>query len=364
MTPADHAAHYTTLGLALVSIEPRSKGPRSSGWQDNPITTPQAAHGFWRRHPQHNMGVLHGSSNTAALDIDHMEGARLALAEIGADLDRLLESPVRIRGAKGVKPLYNALGLVLSRKVLTWPHPDKAGHKLTVFELRGGAGCQDVLPPSIHPTGISYAWDGIAPSSREDLEDLPDVLIYLWENWEELRPVMEAACPWATEQPVRATVPSRSSVPHSPSPRAGESVIEAFNARFNASELLERNGYTQKGERWSAPTSESGMAGVVILEGKVYSHHSSDVLNEGHAHDAFSLFTLLEHGGDVRAATREAARVLGLGQGMGFRSEQPDQNKSPFQTVTRGGLGLGQNGRVFARESLTQTLRGVRSWRR
>lgn len=309
---ADHAAHYTALGLALVPIEPRSKGPRSSGWQDNPITTPGAARAFWTRHPQHNMGVLHGSSNTAALDIDHMEGARLALSEIGADLDQLLEARVRIRGAKGVKPVYNALGLSFSRKVLTWPHPEKAGHKATVLELRGGPGCQDVLPPSIHPTGISYSWDGVTPSSRDELEPLPDVLIYLWEHWDELRSRMEGACPWATVPSVKAAVPPRSSVLHSASPRVGESVIEAFNARYSAAELLERNGYAQKEDRWSAPTSESGMAGVVLLEGKVYSHHSSDLLNDGHTHDAFSLFTLLEHGGDVRAAVKEAARVLGL----------------------------------------------------
>lgn len=54
------------------------------------------------------------------------------------------------------------------------------------------------------------------------------------------------------------------------------------------------------------------MAGVVLLEGKVYSHHSSDLLNNGRAHDAFSLFTLLEQGGDVRVAVREAAQVLSL----------------------------------------------------
>lgn len=323
---ASHAAHYATLGFALVPIEPGLKGPRSSGWQDNPIITSQAAHSFWTSHPRHNMGLLHGSSDTATLDIDHEDGARLALAEIGADLDQLLEATVRIRGAKGEKPLYNALGLSLSRKALTWPHPSDPRGKVTILELRGGAGFQDVLPPSIHPIGIPYQWAGKVPSSRADLDDLPEVLIHLWHNWEEFLPQMVAACPWPDPRPVVAKHETRSSIP-SPSPRAGESVIQAFNARYNAVELLERNGYIRMGDRWSAPTSESGMAGVVLLEGKVFSHHASDLLNDGHTHDAFSLLTLLEHGGDVRAAARAAAGELGLPQ-RGATPSSPGQPQS------------------------------------
>jgi hypothetical protein len=50
----------------------------------------------------------------------------------------------------------------------------------------------------------------------------------------------------------------------------------------------------------------------VILEDKCFSHHGSDPLADGHAHDAFDVFRILEHGGDFDAAVRVAASQLDL----------------------------------------------------
>lgn len=47
-------------------------------------------------------------------------------------------------------------------------------------------------------------------------------------------------------------------------------------------------------------------------DGRCYSHHASDPLNDGHAHDAFSVFCILAHGGNVTAAVKAAAESLGL----------------------------------------------------
>jgi len=44
----------------------------------------------------------------------------------------------------------------------------------------------------------------------------------------------------------------------------------------------------------------------------VYSHHGSDPLGDGYSHDAFSVYTALEHGGDVTAAVKEAAAIMGM----------------------------------------------------
>jgi len=51
---------------------------------------------------------------------------------------------------------------------------------------------------------------------------------------------------------------------------------------------------------------------VTIIDGKLYSHHSSDPLANGHKNDAFDVFCILMHDGDQRAATRAAAKALGL----------------------------------------------------
>lgn len=104
----------------------------------------------------------------------------------------------------------------------------------------------------------------------------------------------------------------------------GDSVIAAYNARYSLEDVLERYGYEQQGNnRWLAPNSSSGAAGVVVYIGtdgvqRVASHHSSDELRvEGVdkqllGSDAFGVFTLLEHGGDVPAAVKAAAAELGL----------------------------------------------------
>jgi hypothetical protein len=96
---------------------------------------------------------------------------------------------------------------------------------------------------------------------------------------------------------------------------AGASVVDAFNAQADVADLLEQHGYILKGRnRWAWPGSTTGLAGVVLLPeaGRVFSHHPNDPLHGDHAHDAFSLFCTLAHGGDFRAAVKAAARMLGM----------------------------------------------------
>jgi hypothetical protein len=263
------------------------------------------------------MGLIHGLSGTAALDVDHPEWAALALAAVGIDLEALEASArFRIRGRKGAKPVYLLPeGVTLTRKPLAWPHPTERLENgrprlVTLFELRG-ASTQDVLPPSLHPeTRLPYAWLPRMPEAREELEVLPSALLALWEGWEEARARMKAACPWAQPEP---------------EPEAGrpaplrrwegdpqQSVIAAFNRAYRVEEILERNGYRRVGSRYVCPSSSTRLAGVALLEGRAYSHHGSDPLADGHAHDAFDAWRILEHGGDWRAAVRAAAELLGM----------------------------------------------------
>lgn len=97
-----------------------------------------------------------------------------------------------------------------------------------------------------------------------------------------------------------------------------ESVIDAFNDAHDVGLILQQSGYEPKGrKRWLYPESTTGMPGVRLLPdhgGKqmIYSSHGGDPLNDGHAHDAFDLWRILNHGGDMRAAVRDAAKVLGM----------------------------------------------------
>lgn len=101
----------------------------------------------------------------------------------------------------------------------------------------------------------------------------------------------------------------------------GKSPIDAFNAQFSIESLLDQHGYKRhRGKKYRCPNSTSGVAGVVILDDpttgleRVYSHHSpdSDPLANGFAHDAFSVFTVLEHGGDSNAALIAAGEITGV----------------------------------------------------
>lgn len=310
MSPFEYAAHYTErLGFALVAIEPGSKGPRGWGWQKRGV--PAA---YWRVRPEMGMGLIHALSGTATLDVDHPEWAALALRAVGVDLETLEASArFRIQGRKGGKPIYLLPeGVNLTRRPLAWPHPTERLENgrprlVTLFELRS-ASTQDVLPPSIHPeTGLPYTWLPRLPEARDELEPLPSALLELWRDWEGAKAKMKAACPWATPEPAPARPTSGRRWDGQ-----GESVIHAFNRAYSVQELLERNGYRKRGSRYIAPSSSTGTPGVSILNGRAYSHHGSDILADEHAHDAFDLYRLLEHGGDWRKAVRAAAELLGM----------------------------------------------------
>jgi hypothetical protein len=120
--------------------------------------------------------------------------------------------------------------------------------------------------------------------------------------------------------------------PPAPSYDGGGDVIKAFNAAHDVGAILERHGYVPAGRnRWMWPKSTTGMAGVVRLpnSGRVFSHHPGDPLSTGHGHDAFSAWCTLEHGGSVRDAVREAARILGMERPAGRQTTVAGGPTSP-----------------------------------
>jgi len=84
-------------------------------------------------------------------------------------------------------------------------------------------------------------------------------------------------------------------------------VIDAFNKQNTCEDVLARNGYTKKGNRFLRPGSETGVAAVQYCQNckdgveRVYSH-GSDVLNDEYAHDAFDCHLKLECASDIQTA--------------------------------------------------------------
>ena len=303
MTPEKYAKQYKDAGFSLCAIKPESKRPHGNEWEQNPKDP-----SFWAGNESYGMGVIHQHSGTCSIDIDHMEHARTALSALGVDLDSLLQDGVQILSREGRgKLLYQApQDLPQKRHNLNWPTQDDKTKRFCVIEFRAGL-VQDVLPPSIHPdTGEPYQWKG----DWQSLPELPAVLLSAWKNWDIAKEAMQEACPW-DDQPKRHIRPKENK-------RSGDSasVIDAFNAAHDPRTIIEEHGYKKIAYRWLSPHSESMIPGVVVLPDthpeKLFVHHASDPLANGHAHDAFSLYCELDHGGDMHAAVSEAASLLGM----------------------------------------------------
>lgn len=349
---ADWARRYIeTFDLALVPIEPGEKGPKGAGWNKpgGYFTDPAEAEAFWSANPSHNLGVVLGPSRVCSLDVDDVELTRLVLQQtLGLNVDALAEEyPTSVGNPERFRVMFRVPeGVELSRHALVWPNrndPDgtiykglmaqvKAAmqggdaareaafrmaaepfKKVTVFELRGGL-VQDVLPPSIHPgTGKPYTWK--TPPAAEGLPELPTDLLEIWQDWDAFKLQGESVCPWKPKAPKPSSVSRPSARPTSPTARSADrlpEVIPEFNRVHDIATMIEAHGYKRIDGKWLSPHSSSGQPGVTITDGKLYSHHTSDPLANGHKNDAFDVFCILMHDGDQRAATRAAAQILGL----------------------------------------------------
>lgn len=336
-----------TFNFALVPIQPGEKGPKGRGWNQpgKYIVDPAKAEAFWTKNPNHNLGVVLGPSRVCSLDVDDVQWTRFVLYELlGVDLDALaLAFPTVVGNPLRFRVLFQVPeGLELTRHSLSWPNendPDGSKHKsimlkanaareagdtarealyradaenykrFTVFELRAGL-VQDVLPPSIHPgTGKPYTWR--TPPDASGLPILISDLLNVWNNWDVFKRGAEAACPWL---PKDAKPAGKQKPKPKPAPAGGKrpSVIDEFNNCHDVEEMLRSHGYTKRGSKWLYPQSSTGLPGITVAEGKVYSHHAADPLANGHQNDAFEVFCLLEHGGDQSKAVKEAARMLGM----------------------------------------------------
>lgn len=113
---------------------------------------------------------------------------------------------------------------------------------------------------------------------------------------------------WLVQQPEAEPPPY---APHKP--QQGEKLtgwrnpIKEFNQSISVHNVLIRNGYIKKGKNYLRPNSSSKIPAVQVClnctDGveRIYSH-GGDTLNNGHAHDAFDCFRLLECGGDLNTA--------------------------------------------------------------
>jgi hypothetical protein len=100
---------------------------------------------------------------------------------------------------------------------------------------------------------------------------------------------------------------------------AFEEIKNAFNEVYTPNEWMIKAGYAQRGNSFRHPLSESGNYSATVENGRVNALSSSDPLySQGQgAHDAFSVYATLLHGGDNNAAAIEAGdTLLAIGGGL------------------------------------------------
>ena len=314
-TIADFAATYCRkYGFSLVPLPPGAKRPLSDNWGNECITDPEQARSYYERRPSANIGVALGPSRLCSLDIDDLDAMRTICAEFGWDIDALAQSAPTIQGrAPGFRIMFRVPdGLQLPYHSLTWPRQNDAGKRFTVFEIRSATDQQrqDVLPPSIHPdTGKPYIW---LTKPNGTIPEPPAWLLALWKNWDALKPQLQGLCPWAPQRPT----PKPAKAPARPAnDSTSPSVIDAYERAHSIEAALTQYGYKQQGKRWLSPHSGTGLAGVILFDGKAWIHHASDPLCSDESGQLVSSFDLLrhyEHGGDIRKAVKAAAEALGM----------------------------------------------------
>lgn len=269
-TTADCARAYVEQGLCLIPIPHGKKGPTSEGWNrpENCVTDPDVAARTWTGEPR-NMGVLLGASRLATIDVDNVELTRVALAAVGIDYDDLMVGTLRIIGnPANAKALFRLpLDSELSMRKLVFPPQTAAGKAITVFELRTGP-VQDVLPPSVHPSGRIYEWN--RPWwNNGGIPEIGDTLLSLWQRWDELHPRLLAACPWAKEPSVTSTGRSMArEYSRTADVESSWSTIRCeLRARIPLEGMLEEIGAVRRGNKYLCPFHNEKNPSFWIFDG-------------------------------------------------------------------------------------------------
>lgn len=333
-TIADQAREYVErFGIHIVPIEPKRKFPRSNDWGHNVICDPDHAQSYYESNPDWNLGAALGPSEYCSLDIDCIESFGHICDCFGIDLHDLIAETPTIQGAsKGMRLMFRVPpGAELPYRKLNWKRDDDEARSYTVFELRAatdGKQRQDVLPPSVHPdTGLPYQW---LTEPMDDWPTPPRWLLAMWTDFERFKPQMQEMCPWAEKAPEPACKPKKTS-------QQDGSVIDAFLQHADLLSTLSKYGYKQRGKRWLSPHSSTGLPGVKVFESgtSCWIHHASDPLcsqDSGRPVNAFDLFAEYEYRGNLKEATKAAAKMLGMYKEPGqIRQEQAqklEQSKS------------------------------------
>lgn len=179
MNMLQHALQYHAEGLCVIPVKSRDKAPALFEWEEyqTRASTEAEIKSWWSDNPAYNIGLVHGVSGYATLDIDHDSGM----------LDHLRrKAPPLFRGRleqSGSGEGYHIPLLLGAMPDLGYDNAKERpkGNKTWKTPLGNvnirARWCQTVAPPSIHPSGKPYTFLADGPITRVNtLEGLIDHL--------------------------------------------------------------------------------------------------------------------------------------------------------------------------------------------
>lgn len=299
MSPQDLTVVARKWLHAGFSVIPVSNDKRAyQSWSDNqvrPYTAQQAERVFNDPRAQ-ALAVVTGYANLMCFDFD-VDKLGIAAVEFNIE-DDFLKPWLDTAESLGVKPALQRTPSGGTHALIICPtpigntklarvpaHPDgKRVRTHAVIETRGAGGYFLNYDHNLDPMDIPVV-------TEEQFQALLETAVAL------------DRCP-ETPQDARNALAARGEGSKAQATRKG--LVGWFNERHGVQEILQRNGYRLVHNKYLAPSSTSGNAGVVIFKDDggmelCYSHHS-DELGDGHAHDAFDTFKVLEFQGSFEAA--------------------------------------------------------------
>ena len=178
-------ADLLSHGITLVPIPFGQKGPTSKGWNEKcNVVTDVADEALLNGL---NIGIAHAyctPNPTCAIDLDDYRSSKTWLADRDVDLNALLFAPDAVVIYSGK---VNSLKLLYGLPVGMSSMPSKSIKNIDntmMIEFRcasaNGLTVQDVLPPSMHPSGTQYKFMGTG--SILALPTIPAALIKVWNE--------------------------------------------------------------------------------------------------------------------------------------------------------------------------------------
>lgn len=318
-TLRDAAFSYHALGYRILKLQPRTKKAYGKGWSDAAYEDPCT---HWDEAPTDNIGMPLGRNHLFVIDIDNLGEYTKSMAAIedmlvehtGVDTmfwetDTIGITSGREGSEKYLFSLPSGLDQYMKYHSIDWRNREGKSH--SVVEFRCGDGFQDVMPPSIHPSGTTYQF-----THADSITPIPIDLYYLVHHWDLFAEKLQQVNPdYVKPLEVRSSTGK---------PYVGDDYAQMWCDKEYLPSWLSKYGYQHVfGNRYLSPHSTSGSPGIVLFEDmkKFWSFGASDPFCDGRPHSAYDLLVHYEYNGSYREAWKYILEDLKVKKSRNFRRD-------------------------------------------